>query len=81
LIWSLYRDLKAYRQNPSRQRRTVLRARFDRIFTRKTGFVTLERPPVMRVSYQRSVHFPSTRRPMLESFFSPRGTHPPSMSG
>jgi hypothetical protein len=43
LIWSLYRDLKAYRQNPSRQRRTVLRARFDRIFTRKTGFVTLDR--------------------------------------
>jgi hypothetical protein len=43
LIWSLYRDLKAYRQNPSRQRRATLRARFDRIFTRKTGFVTLDR--------------------------------------
>src|SRR4051812_19731877 len=25
----------------------------------------------MRVSYQRSVHFPSTRRPILESSFSP----------
>src|SRR5438132_3121651 len=43
LIWSFYRDLKAYRQNPSRQRKAVLRARFDRIFTRKTGFVTLDR--------------------------------------
>jgi hypothetical protein len=43
LIWPFYRDLKAYRQNPSRQRRAALRARFDRIFTRKTGFVTLDR--------------------------------------
>src|SRR5262249_7173715 len=42
-IWSFYRDLKAYRQNPSKQRRASLRARFDRIFTRKTGFVTLDR--------------------------------------
>jgi hypothetical protein len=43
LIWSFYRDLKAYRQSPSRQRRATLRARFDRIFRRKTGFVTLDR--------------------------------------
>jgi len=43
LIWSLYGDLKAYRQNPSRQRKAALRARFDRIFARKTGFVTLDR--------------------------------------
>jgi Transposase IS66 family len=43
LIWSFYRDLKAYRQNPSRRRRASLRARFDRIFTRQTGFVTLDR--------------------------------------
>jgi hypothetical protein len=43
LIWRLYRDLKAYRQRPTRQRKAPLRARFDRIFTRKTGFVTLDR--------------------------------------
>ena len=43
LIWSLYRDLKAYRQNPNRQRKAALRARFERIFMRKTGFVTLDR--------------------------------------
>jgi Transposase IS66 family len=43
LIWRFYRDLKAYRQHPTRQRKTALRARFDRIFTRKTGFVTLDR--------------------------------------
>jgi hypothetical protein len=43
LIWPFYRDLKAYRPNPSRQRRAALRARFERIFTRKTGFVTLDR--------------------------------------
>jgi hypothetical protein len=43
LIWNLYRDLKAYRCAPSRQRKPALRARFDRIFMRKTGFVTLDR--------------------------------------
>jgi hypothetical protein len=43
LIWNFYRDLKAYRCAPTRQRKAALRARFDRIFTRKTGFVTLDR--------------------------------------
>jgi len=43
LIWSFYRDLKAYRCAPTSQRRAALRARFDRIFRRKTGFVTLDR--------------------------------------
>jgi Transposase IS66 family len=43
LIWNLYRDLKAYRCAPTRQRKAALRARFDRIFTRQTGFVTLDR--------------------------------------
>ena len=43
LIWQFYRDLKAYRGAPTKQRKAALRARFDRIFTRKTGFVTLDR--------------------------------------
>jgi hypothetical protein len=43
LIWRFYRDLKAYRQHPISRRKAALRARFDRIFTRKTGFVTLDR--------------------------------------
>jgi hypothetical protein len=43
LIWNFYRDLKAYRCAPTKQRRAALRARFDRIFGRKTGFVTLDR--------------------------------------
>lgn len=43
LIWNLYRDLKAYRCAPTRQRKAALRARFDRIFSRKTGFGTLDR--------------------------------------
>ena len=42
LIWRFYRDLKTYRQHPTPQRKAALRARFDRIFTRKTGFVTLD---------------------------------------
>src|SRR5215470_19808582 len=43
LIWEFYRDLKVYRGAPTKQRKAALRARFDRIFTRKTGFVTLDR--------------------------------------
>ncbi len=43
LIWWLYRDLKLYKSEPSRQRAAQLRARFKRIFSRKTDFVTLDR--------------------------------------
>jgi len=43
LIWWFYADLKAYRREPSRRRRAELRARFDRIFRRRTGFVVLDR--------------------------------------
>jgi hypothetical protein len=43
LIWWFYRDLKAYRREPTPRRRTELRARFDRIFKRQTGFVLLDR--------------------------------------
>ena len=42
-IWQLYRDLKAYRCAPSQARKTALAAEFDRIFTAKTGFVSLDR--------------------------------------
>lgn len=43
LIWNFYDDLKAYRRGPSPKRRAALRARFDRIFRRRTGFATLDR--------------------------------------
>jgi hypothetical protein len=43
LIWDFYADLKVYRLNPSQSRRRALRARFDRIFRRRTGFATLDR--------------------------------------
>jgi hypothetical protein len=43
LIWWFYADLKAYRADPSPRRRSELRARFERIFRRRTGFVTLDR--------------------------------------
>jgi hypothetical protein len=43
LIWQFYRDLKAYRGAPTKQRKAALRARFERIFKRETGFVTLDR--------------------------------------
>src|SRR3954470_10974346 len=43
LIWWFYADLKAYRRDPDRRRRRELRARFERIFRRRTGFVALDR--------------------------------------
>jgi hypothetical protein len=43
LIWRFYADLKTYRADPTAGRRRELRARFDRIFRRRTGFVTLDR--------------------------------------
>jgi len=42
-IWQLYSELKAYRCTPTAQRRAELEAEFDRIFTGKTSFVTLDR--------------------------------------
>ena len=43
LIWDLYADLKVYRGKPSRRQALSLRARFDRIFRRRTGFATMDR--------------------------------------
>lgn len=43
LIWNFYASLKAYRRNPDKRRAGALRARFDRVFRRRTGFVTLDR--------------------------------------
>jgi hypothetical protein len=43
LIWDFYADLKAYRSKPGKRRASALRTRFDRIFLRRTGFVTLDR--------------------------------------
>ncbi|MFL5289039.1 MAG: transposase, partial [Rhodopila sp.] len=42
-IWTFYASLKAYQRKPSQRRAVALRARFDRIFLRRTGFVTLDR--------------------------------------
>ncbi len=43
LIWWFYADLKAYQRAPCPRRKAALRARFDRIFRRETGFVALDR--------------------------------------
>jgi len=43
LIWWFYADLKAYKRDPCRRRAAALRARFDRIFKRRTGYVMLDR--------------------------------------
>src|SRR3712207_8881175 len=38
-----YADLKAWKRDPCPKRAAALRARFDRIFTRRTGYVALDR--------------------------------------
>ena len=43
LIWWFYRDLKAYCRDPTARCRAALRARFNRIFRRRTGYVMLDR--------------------------------------
>jgi hypothetical protein len=42
LIWWFYRDLKAYKLAPDPKRARMMRARFDRIFTRNTGYILLD---------------------------------------
>lgn len=42
LIWWFYRDLKLYRADPSARTKASLKARFDRIFDRTTGFADLD---------------------------------------
>src|SRR5215212_7113191 len=42
LIWWFYRDLKLYRANPSARAKAGLKARFDRLFGRTTGFADLD---------------------------------------
>lgn len=43
LIWDFYAALKVYRTKPGKRLALALRARFDRIFRRRTEFVTLDR--------------------------------------
>jgi hypothetical protein len=43
LIWDFYAGLRAYQSKPGKRRAVALRARFDRIFLRRTGFTTLDR--------------------------------------
>jgi hypothetical protein len=42
LIWWFYRDLKAYKRDPSPTKARMMRARFDRIFTKNTGYILLD---------------------------------------
>ena len=43
LIWWFYADLKTWTRDPCPRRAAALRARFERIFQRRTGYVTLDR--------------------------------------
>jgi hypothetical protein len=43
LVWAFYKDLKAYKDRPTAGAKTKLRRRFNDIFSKKTGFVALDR--------------------------------------
>jgi hypothetical protein len=43
MIWWFYRQLKAFKADASPERAAELRARFDRIFKRRTGYATLDK--------------------------------------
>ncbi len=43
LIWWFHADLKAWQRDPCPRRAAALRARFERIFTRRTGHAVLDR--------------------------------------
>jgi len=40
-LWKYYQRLRAYRQSPTPQRKAALQRDFERLFTRRTGFVDL----------------------------------------
>ncbi|SRR5260370_30642377 len=42
-IWSLYADLKDYKQHPTAKRKRELARRFDAVFIQKTLYATLDR--------------------------------------
>jgi hypothetical protein len=42
MIWWFYGSLKEYKLAPSAEQGAILRARFDRIFKRRTGYATLD---------------------------------------
>ncbi|BBL77207.1 IS66 family transposase [Methylomagnum ishizawai] len=41
-VWDLYADLKRYRRQPDEAAKAGLAARFDAIFTQKTGYARLD---------------------------------------
>jgi len=42
-IWGLYKDLKAYKEQPNAADKKLLRKRFDKIFGQKTGITAIDR--------------------------------------
>jgi len=42
-IWTLYANLKAYRTNPTAKRKAELTRRFEKIFSTRTSFATLDK--------------------------------------
>jgi hypothetical protein len=64
LIWWLYADLKAYQREPDPKRARALRARFDRIFTKPTGYPMLDRL-LRRLHHQKSSLLRVLERPEI----------------
>ena len=43
-IWELYKDLKAYREQPNEEQRPILTARFDALVEQRTGYPSIDGP-------------------------------------
>lgn len=41
-IWTFYKELKKFKQNPTKQDSEKLRSKFRELFSQKTGFITLD---------------------------------------
>jgi hypothetical protein len=68
-IWDGYADLKAYRRAPDPRQAPILAARFDAIFTQRTGFETLNQTRKRRQGHQ------DDRLRVLKRPDIPRHTH------
>lgn len=64
LIWWLYGDLKKWQLDPDPKQARALRARFERIFTRRTGYVMLDRL-LARLHRQRAALLRVLERPEI----------------
>ena len=82
LVWWFYADLKAYRDAPDPRRKAALKARFNRIFQQRTGFLQQQlgfltrHPPPSLQDGQVGIHRSAVTAPPLSRFARLAGDRP-----